>query len=108
MTEVTLSRLQAHSRQRQKALGVGLREDRKQGGGLGSCSSSAVQVGDCEHTGEPDLGGEYSKSTHQPPFYCTAGWLGLGHLELSSVVGRSCQHAETRNISVGTRETGVL
>lgn len=91
--EGTLSRLQAHSSRWQKALGVAFGEDRKPGGGLGSCSSSSVRVGDYEQ--ENQIWGEYSKSTHQPPFYlpglshCSAGWWGLGHPGLSSIVGEA-------------------
>lgn len=114
MTEVTLSRLQAHSRQ-QKVLGEGLEEERKQRGVLGSSSSSAVQVGDCDGNtqGRQIWGG--IQQIHTPATFllpglphCTAGWLGLGHPELSSTVGRSCQQAGIRNTSVGTREKGVL
>lgn len=70
MIGVTLSRLQAHRCQWQKALRVGLGEDRKQGGGLGSSSSSTVQVGnyDMNTQGNQIWGREYSKSTHQPCF----------------------------------------
>lgn len=32
----------------------------------------------------------------------------MGHPEFSSTMGRNCQHAVMRNISVGNRETGVL
>lgn len=115
MIEMTLSRLQTHSRQRQKALRVGLGEDRKQGGGLGSCSSSTVQVGDYDmNTQESQIWGGIQQ-VHTPATlllpglpHCTAGWVQLGHAELSSTMGRNCQHAVMGNTSVGNRETGVL